>query len=87
MTQEGARYLLDWSRGLLARCPRPQHYSILGHRYSADLREPHHPGHWTTPRRVKHVDVTLDQDAIDGGVSSGASSEDEDLGLPVGFDE
>ena len=36
---------------------------------------------------MKHVDVTLDQDAIDGGVSSGASSEDEDLGLPVGFDE
>ena len=80
VSEEGARYLLGWSRGTLPRKPRPASYTFLGHRWSQDMRsERHEPGRWQQPRRVKHFDLTLAGDHVD----SDSSDSDGPVNLPI----
>lgn len=76
-----ADYLLQWSSDSLAQFPRPRTYSILTYRWDHAMhREALSPGAWTTPSRLRHVDLAID--AEDHGLTSESEDEDTPLDLP-----
>ena len=81
LKEAAADYLLQWSSNSLAQFPRPRTYSILTYRWDHAMhRETLRPGTWTTPSRMKHVDLAID--AEDHGLTSESEDEDMPLDLP-----
>lgn len=75
-------YLTQWSAGTLQQVARPTSYPVLSYRWDPRLRaEPLRPGSWVTPRRLKHVDLTVE--AEDGGQTSDSESDNQLVDLPA----
>lgn len=86
LTRQGSDYLLNWCKGKLYRYPRPQSYPILSYRFTADFDQPHVPGQWARPNRVKHFDLALEAEDLGHEQSSDSSGTDDAcLDLPEGF--
>ena len=86
LTRQGSDYLLNWCRGNLHRYPRPQSYPILSYRFAPAFDQPHVPGQWAHPSRVKHFDFALEAEDVGNEQSSDSSgSDDACLDLPEGF--
>ena len=86
LSKDGAQYLTHWSRGTLPRTKRPEKYEILNYRYLPQT-QPHHPGAWSTPSRVRHFDVGLERDSATGDVDDDESSDSNgEIDLPIELD-